>query len=640
MSQSHTELPWLPQAPDDFRQLCKALDASDPNVGNAVQQLATHRLSSAQARSLGKSIKRLQNADVALAPLSPLKLSILPGGTFDMVIETLPAAAARSGIELSVCAAPAEQVEQSAYNPQSDAIAFSPDVTLIAVDHRWLGLDRPSLDPAVSNAKIDSAYDRLRDIVRAISDSTGAPAIVCSLPTPPLPLFGNFDGRVAGTVRQMIVEFNARLHDFCTETGSILFEVAMIAEAIGTGQWFDYRMYHMYKLPFASEAIPLYCDKLGQLLGAFRGKARKCLVLDLDNTCWGGVIGDDGLASIKIGPGSAEGESFLAIQQLALDLKARGIILAVSSKNEDSNARQPFLEHPDMLLRENDIAVFQANWQDKPSNIEAIAETLNIGLDALVFLDDNAAERAQVRAALPVVAVPELPGDPSLFPALLASAGYFEALSFSQEDQQRVESYKAEAKRAEIRTKSRDLGDYLGSLEMQISFAPFSALGRPRIAQLVNKSNQFNLTTRRYSEKEIEQFENGRADFTLQVRLSDKFSDFGMIGVIIAHETDSKNAWEIDVWLMSCRVLGRRVEEAMLAQMVASAQENGVTTLIGCYIPTAKNAMVSEHYIKLGFDFAEEQADGTQLFRFNVPAFEAGDLPFSFAIADPEGILE
>jgi FkbH-like protein len=370
---------------------------------------------------------------------------------------------------------------------------------------------------------------------------------------------------------------------------------------------------------------------LGRLLGAIRGKARKCLVLDLDNTVWGGVIGDDGLEGIKIGQGSAAGEAHLAVQQLALELNQRGVILAVSSKNDDDVARLPFRQHPDMLLKESHLSVFQANWDDKASNLEAIAAALNIGLDALVFLDDNPAERAQVRAALPMVAVPELPADPAWYPWMLSAAGYFEAVSFSDEDRLRASSYASDAGRAQVQAKARDLGDYLASLDMAVEMKPFDEHGRQRIAQLINKTNQFNLTTRRYTEAEVATAQADPDVFTLQVRLTDRFGDLGMIGVVIARPVVEEGglAWDLDTWLMSCRVLGRRVEEAKLAAVVEAARAAGARRLLGLYRPTAKNNMVSDFYAKLGFVLEGEDADGTRRYALEVAGYAPPALPFA-----------
>jgi len=417
----------------------------------------------------------------------------------------------------------------------------------------------------------------------------------------------------AGSPRSMIDEVNRQIVALTEEHGHYLFDVASLAERVGVVNWFSATNWNLYKLPFAVEFGPLYADAIGRITGAIRGKSRKCLVLDLDNTLWGGVVGDDGVENLKIGQGSPEGEAHLAVQQLARDLRDRGIILAVCSKNYDQTARRPFRELQDMLLKESDIAVFQANWIDKASNLEAIAKTLNIGIEALVLLDDNPAERAQTRAALPMVAVPELPADVSLFAEYLHSAGLFEAVNFSEEDLNRAGSYAAEAQRAEVMARVRDLGDYLRALEMNLTSTSFDSLGRQRIAQLINKSNQFNLTTRRYTEAEVTMLAEDRTVRTFQFRLADRFGDFGMIGVVICREAKhfDQPAWDIDTWLMSCRVLGRKVEEAMLREVVGCARKAGVDFLLGLYVPTAKNGMVAEHFSRLGFTHVSDQLADT-----------------------------
>ncbi len=629
MSINHLELPWLVGAPPDFRKACAALSPGDADVGARVQELASFRLTNTEAGALGRAIERLRSGGASLKPLQPFKLAILPGATFDMVAQSLPAAAARSGVLLDVVLAQMDQVEQQALDPQSQVCRSGADAVLLAVDHNWLALAAPAHSAEDAQARVAGALARLKNAMAALSAHCGAPSVVLSLAVPPLPLFGSYDRQLAFTPRRMIETFNVALPELCEATGAILFDAATLANMIGTAAWFDPRLHHLYKVPFSTQAIPLFCDAFGRLLGAIRGRSRKCLVLDLDNTCWGGVIGDDGVENIRIGQGNPEGEAFLAIQRYALELKARGIVLAVSSKNDDQVARQPFREHPDMLLKESDIAVFQANWQDKPSNLEAIAKALNFGLDALVFLDDNSAERAMVRRALPAVAVPELPEDPADYPATLAAAGYFEAVSFSDEDRTRADSYAANALRAEVLSRSRDLGDYLNALEMQIHFSRFDAMNRGRIGQLINKSNQFNLTTRRYSEAGIARFEQGDAAFTLQVRLRDRFSDFGMIGVAIccADSEAAEPTWLIDTWVMSCRVLGRKVEEAMLAAIAQTARRAGVAILKALYIPTSKNGMVSEHFDKLGFARVSETGEGERHYRLEIADYRAPALP-------------
>jgi FkbH-like protein len=310
-----------------------------------------------------------------------------------------------------------------------------------------------------------------------------------------------------------------------------------------------------------------------------------------------------------LGQGDPQGEAFLSVQRAALALRERGIVLAVSSKNNDEIARLPFRNHPEMLLRENHLAVFQANWNDKATNIQAIAKELSLGLESFVFLDDNPAERRLVRDMLPEVAVPELPDDPALYVRTLLAAGYFEAFTFSPEDQKRAEFYQDNARRVALQRSTGDLDAYLKTLNMTITFQPFDEVGRARIAQLISKSNQFNLTTRRYTEAQVGDMETDPDCFTLQVRLADTFGDNGMISVIICRREAAR--WEIDTWLMSCRVLGRRVEQAVLQELVMHARERGIAQIVGIYLPTERNRLVEDHYAKLGFTQLPAQTTGS-----------------------------
>jgi FkbH-like protein len=331
---------------------------------------------------------------------------------------------------------------------------------------------------------------------------------------------------------------------------------------------------------------------------------------------WSGVIGDDGIDGIILGQGDPTGEAHLSVQQTALSLRDRGIVLAVSSKNDDTVARLPFQNHPEMLLREDHIAVFQANWQDKATNIKAIADELSLGLDAVVFLDDNPTERGLIRRVLPQVAVPELPDDPSLYARTLMASGYFEAVTFSAEDRSRAGFYHDNSRRIALLNQAEDVEGYLASLQMVINFRPFDDAGRVRITQLINKSNQFNLMTRRYTEAEVRKMARDPEFFTLQVGLSDIFGNNGMISVIICRR--SRSDWHIDTWLMSCRVLARRVENAVLKELIDHARRRGIHRIIGAYRPTARNKIVEDHYAKLGFAPLGKGADDADLWQLSV----------------------
>lgn len=627
MSYRHENLPWLLPAPADFRERCEALlAATGDGVGAQARQLATHNLDFNKLTKLSAAIGQIRARDGAVKGLQPFRLGILGNATTSLYVSTLPAAATRHGVDLALTVGEYDQVVQEALDPGSAVNAAAPDAVLLALEHHGLPF---AGDGSVSAAR---ALDQLRAIRHGIAAGCGAPVIFQTVACPPEPLFGGLDARSAGTWRRETDAFNAGLAELAAEAGDYILDIAGLAAQIGTQSWFDAVQWNLYKLPFAQHLAPVYAEHVGRLLGAIRGTMRKCLVLDLDNTLWGGVIGDDGIAKIKIGEGDGVGEAFLSVQQAAQRLRARGIVLAVSSKNDDAVARGPFREHPDMLLREDDIAVFQANWSDKASNLEAIARALDIGIDALVLLDDNPAERQQVRAALPMVAVPELPADPSLYARTLLNAGYFESISFSKEDAERASQYQANAKRAELSSGARDMNEFLTSLDMSLVVGDFDPVSVPRVAQLVNKTNQFNVTTTRYTQAQVEAMAREDSYVRLQARLVDRFGDNGLITVFVGRQSGDELL--VENWLMSCRVLGRRVEEGLLHQAVLAAKARGIRSLVGRYVPSAKNAMVRDLFSRLGF--AADGADGEEtLWRLDVSSYEAKEFPFK--VVEPSG---
>jgi FkbH-like protein len=559
---------------------------------------------------LGRAIKAAQSSDRTLAPLIPFRLGLIGNGTLELITPVLIATAARHGFALECITGAYDQFLQDALLPDSALNKARPDLVLLAIDHRGLSLQPTPGNEAAAKQTIEAAVNLLQTVRAAISANSGAPCIIQTLAAPPESLFGSLDRALPGTARSLIDRVNHRISQSMLQSSDLLLDVAAIAETVGLADWHSPPLWNLAKLPFADTYVPLYAEHVVRVIGAMRGKSRRCLVLDLDNTVWGGVIGDDGLEGIKIAQGDPTGEAHLNVQLLALALRDRGVVLAVSSKNTDSVAREPFRQHPDMLLREDHIAVFQANWEDKASNIRAIAKELALGLESLVFLDDNPAERSLIRRELPEVAVPELDEDPANFARTLAAAGYFEAIGFSHEDRARAEMYQGNARRLSLQAQTSDIESYLRSLEMRIIFSPFDGKTRVRVAQLINKSNQFNLTTRRYSEPQVEQLESDPKAMTLHARLVDKFGDNGIICVTICRTT-SPDTWTIDTWLMSCRVLGRRVEQAVLGEIVNQGRAAGIKTLVGVYHPTDRNGMVRDHYSKLGFKEIEQDADGT-----------------------------
>lgn len=589
--------------------------------------LAGYALDESQLRQLAARIEMLRAEGRSLAPLAPLRLGLLGNATLEPLVPALIATAARHGVDLECTKADYAQTLQEALSPDSLTNRAKPDAVLLALDHRGLPLRAAIHDPQAASSGVADSIAFLESLRRGFRTHAGALSILQTLPALPESTFGSLDRSVPGTLRSLAATFNAALVESVKDTQDLLFDVAALAQTVGLANWHSPSQWNIGKFAFDAQFLPLYADHVGRILGALRGKSRKCLVLDLDNTVWGGVIGDDGLEGIVIGQGDATGEAYLDVQRAALDLRDRGIVLAVSSKNADDIARSAFRQHPEMLLRENHIAVFQANWNDKATNITAIATELSLGVESMVFLDDNPAERALVRKMLPQVAVPELPEDPALYARTLAAAGYFETIAFSEEDRKRADFYQDNARRVILQTQAGDIDSYLASLEMKIVFRPFDATGRSRIAQLINKSNQFNLTTRRYSEADVAVFEADPKLFTLQVRLIDSFGDNGMISVVICRP-GTKSAWEIDTWLMSCRVLGRRVEQMVLREILTHARARGIEKLVGRYLPTEKNVLVRDHYAKLGFRLLDTAPNGATTWELKTSA-EIAPAPMS-----------
>jgi FkbH-like protein len=621
MTSLYENLAWLPDAPQDF-----ASQLANASAGAPLRALANYRLDSNQLNRLAKKLASLQNTGTDMSPLAPFSLGIISNATTKLITPALVGTALRSGIALTVVEAEYNQLAQEAFSEDSIFSGHKLDAILVGIDYRALPLASIPGDKVAAEKNIADCIFYIKTIADNIHTKTGAQIILQNIAHPVESFSGSFEGRLPGTLSWLITRINLEL-DAMVSGDLVILDTAALAANVGLENWHDVTLWNMAKLPFSQNYVPIYSDYVCRIIAARRGKSRRCLILDLDNTLWGGVIGDDGLEGILIGNGDATGEAHLNVQQVALDLRGRGVVLAVSSKNDEAIARKPFQEHPDMLLREEHIAVFQANWSDKASNIRAIAKSLSLGLDSMVFLDDNPAERLQVRTEIPEVAVPELPSDPALYGRTLLAAGYFESIAFSEEDSKRAIFYQQNAQRTALLNQS-DMDGYLRSLNMEITFSPFEATGRARIVQLISKSNQFNLTTKRYSELDVKQMEEDNNIFTRQIRLADRFGDNGMISVIICRILPK--VWEIDTWLMSCRVLGRCVEESVLQDIIKNASKAGAVKLIGTYVPTPRNAIVKAHYKKLGFTSIACDESGTEKWELDFTG--AGRMPVPMTV--------
>ena len=624
MSNIFENLSWLPDPPSDYEKRLLAARS-----GSELRELAKYRVDENQLRRLSKKLAGVRDQHSDLAPLIPVSIGVLCNATTKLITPTLVGTALRFGIALTLVEAQYNQVAQEAFSADSSFSGHQLSAILVAMDYRGLPLQPTPGDVISAEKNVTDCLSYIKSVIESLRTKTGAQIILQNIAPPVEGLSGSYEGRLPGTLSWLCSRLNFEL-DTLVADDTFIVDIAGLAANVGLANWHDPTLWNMAKLPFSQQYTPIYADYVCRILAARLGKSRRCLILDLDNTLWGGVIGDDGLEGILIGNGDPTAEAHLHVQRTALELRDRGVVLAISSKNEDATARLPFKEHPDMLLRENHIAVFQANWSDKASNIKAIAQTLSLGLESMVFLDDNPAERMQVRKELPEIAVPELPRDPALYVRTLIAAGYFEAITFSEEDRKRASFYQDNAKRAQILNLSSDMDSYLKSLEMEITFTPFDAMGRSRIAQLISKSNQFNLTTKRYSELNVKVLEEDSSYYTRQIRLKDTLGDNGMISVIICKKNPS--VWEIDTWLMSCRVLGRRVEEAALLDIVNQAKEAGALKLIGIYIPTDRNIIVKDHFRKLGFTKISGDSE-IETWELNLAQYQYPQIPMTFKYA-------
>ncbi len=591
----------LPPPPPEFRARLAALPEDPRAAWDALTALATHALSPLQTNALDAALTARFPTPPAFAPAAPVRLALLGSATTEHLAPGLRVAALRRGIPLALWQPDYGQYQAALEGPDPALAEFAPQVVLLALDAHHLAREAAS-------GSVDVLLDRLAGLW-ARARALGAVVIQqAALPVAP-PLLGANEHRLADSPAAFLAAFNAALRARADAEGAHVLALDAEAAQAGLGAWYNPTYWHLAKQEIAPAAAPAYGELVGRLLGAIRGRSAKCLVLDLDNTLWGGVIGDDGMEGIVLGQGSAAGEAYVALQRHARGLAGRGVILAVCSKNDEAVAREPFASHPDMVLREADIACFVANWGPKPDNLRRIARELNIGLDALVFLDDNPMERDLVRRELPMVAVPETSDDPEQSIAALVGGGYFESLSITEEDRERTALYGANRAREALREQTTDLAGYLRGLEMRLIWRGFDAVGMARIVQLINKSNQFNLTTRRYTEEDVRAVMADPAAFGVQLRLLDRFGDNGVIAIVIGR-VDAEGDCDIDTWLMSCRVLGRQVEPTTLNLLAARAAALGAKRLVGRYVPTKKNGMVKDHYAKLGFAPVGETPDG------------------------------
>lgn len=543
-----------------------------------------------------KELKRNLKQNIASNP--KVKLALLGDTATQLLKVALEGMAIDRGFCLDVFESDYNQVERQIVDKSSELHEFDADYVIVFQTTHKLLEKHSNLDNV---GRTGIAEDRL-NFVNTIAQNISSKIIYYNYPEIDDVIFGNFGNKSEESFIYQNRKINFGLMQLAIEYPNLqICDITSIQNQLGRNTMFNASIYTSTEMVISIDALPYVASRTLDIISASRGSFKKCVVLDLDNTMWGGVIGDDGVEGIQIGHGLGIGKVFTEFQEWVKKLKDRGIILAVNSKNTESVAKEAFEKHPEMVLRLDDIAVFVANWENKADNIRRIQSILNIGFDSMVFIDDNPFERNIVRENIDAITVPEMPEDPAEWLEYLYALNLFETVSYSSGDRDRTKQYQIEAQRESTQESFTNEGDFLKSLNMMSSVEGFSKFSIPRVAQLSQRSNQFNLRTVRYNERDIANIENDPNYHTFSFTLEDKFGDNGLICVIILKTQDSETLF-IDTWFMSCRVLKRGMENFTLNSIIKYARDNGYKSIKGEYISTLKNAMVAEHYPNLGFD--------------------------------------
>ena len=543
-----------------------------------------------------------KNLKKDLSGFPEIKVAILGDTATQFFATAIRGMGVEKGFNVNLFEADYNQVELQFMDPTSDLYMFGADyIVVFQSTHKW------NEHYALLNAgQQEHMADERLEFVKMICQQTKACVIYLNYPEIDDAVFGSYANKLVTSFIYQTRKFNFELMNLAQATPNLyVCDIAGVYQKLGRNIMFDPTIYTSTEMILSVDGVPYVAGRIMDIIAAIQGKFKKCLILDLDNTVWGGVVGDDGLEGILLGHGLGIGKAFTEFQMWVKKLKQRGIIICVCSKNDEEKAKEPFEKHPDMILHLDDIAVFMANWETKVDNIRAIQKILNIGFDSMVFLDDNPFERNIVRENIPDITVPELPEDPAEYLEFLYEQNLFETAAYSSADKDRTRQYQVEAKRVSLAKTFTNEADFLKSLNMVSTVEGFTKFNTPRVAQLSQRSNQFNLRTVRYTEAEIASYAEDPNVVDLSFTLEDKFGDNGLICVIIMKKHDEETLF-VDTWFMSCRVLKRGMENFTLNTMVEEAKNRGFKKIIGEYLPTAKNGMVKDHYPNLGFKVNEE----------------------------------
>ena len=538
------------------------------------------------------------------ADLPAIKVALTGDTATQFLATAIRGTGAERGYQIDLFEAEYNQVERQFLDPSSELYQTDADFIVLFQSTHKLGEKHSLLSPSQQESL---AEERLAFVASVCENPMLASKKIICLNYPEIEdtVFGSYATKVTSSFTYQVRKLNMGLMDLSQRYANLFIcDIAGLQNKLGRDMMFAPNVYVSTEMVLSIDALPYVASRVMDIICAIKGQFKKCLILDLDNTVWGGVIGDDGLEGIQLGHGLGIGKAFTEFQMWVKKLKQRGVIICVASKNNEETAKEPFEKHPDMVLKLEDIAVFQANWETKVDNIRTIQRILNIGFDSMVFLDDNPFERNIVRENIPGITVPELPQDPGEYLEYLYSLNLFETASYSQADKDRTKQYQVEAQRVSLQKTFSNEADFLKSLDMTSVVSGFNKFNTPRVAQLSQRSNQFNLRTVRYTEADIDALGQDPDVIDLSFTLEDKFGDNGLIAVIIMKKQDEETLF-IDTWFMSCRVLKRGMEDFTLNTMVEAAREKGYRRIIGEYLPTPKNKMVENHYPSLGFQKLE-----------------------------------
>jgi len=528
-----------------------------------------------------------------------LKMALLGDSSTQFLRQAIRGSGFNSALDLEIYEADYDQIDQEILNETSYLYEFKPDYILIFQNTQKIKKKFYSLKENERKNFADFQIAHLNHLIETLNIKLNARILYANFVEINDGVFGNFGNKVDSSFVFQLRKLNYELMKFAVQRKNFFInDLSSLNNQWGLKSSFDAKLYVNANITQSLDFTAIIAENTIGIISSMIGKIKKCIILDLDNTVWGGIIGDDGMDKIQIGE-LGIGRAFSDLQQWVKELKRRGIIVAVCSKNTESIAREPFEKHPDMVLRMQDIAVFVANWENKVDNIRYIQAILNIGFDSMVFIDDNPFEREIVRSEIHDIEVPELPKDPSMYLEFLKGLNLFETASFSIEDGERTKQYQEEVKRSNVKKLYTSENDYLKSLSMKSHVKPFDNFTLPRIAQLTQRSNQFNLRTKRYSEQDIVLMLESDGYSTLSFTLEDKFGENGLIAAVILEEKN--NSLFIDTWVMSCRVLKRGMEQFIINEIVKLAKAKRINQLIGEYLPTQKNVIVKDLYKKLGF---------------------------------------